>query len=255
MKTKKKMIVGNWKMNPGTLDEAKKIAKGTVKAAEMTKKVEVVVCPPFVFLSEVKKILGEKKVFLGSQDIHFEDSGSRTGYVSPVQTKNLGATHTIIGHSERRERGESDEIVNKKIAAALRGALVPIFCFGEKERNASGAYLEYIKMQISEGLRGVSKTDAEKIIFAYEPVWAIGAKEAMTPNDVYEMMLYVRKVLRELFDAEVSDTVRVLYGGSVSPQNAGEIMKGGATDGLLVGRDSLVPENFGEIIHLANEIK
>lgn len=242
-------------MNPITVDESKKIAKGILKTAESAKKVTVVVCPPYLFLTEVKKVIGSKKVFLGSQDIYFEDTGSRTGFVSPVQVGGIGATYTIIGHSERRERGETDEMVNQKIVAALRNKLIPIFCIGEKERLSNGDYLEHIKNQIQKGLQGISKSDIAQVIIAYEPVWAIGAKTAMTSHDIHEMVLYIQKVLRESFDEIVSESVSVLYGGSANAENAGEIIENGEVDGLLVGRDSLVPENFSKIISAAQSIK
>lgn len=255
MKTKKKMIVGNWKMNPATMDESKKIIKGITKAAEAAKKVDVVVCPPFIFLSEVKKAIAKAKIALGSQDIYFEDAGSRTGFVSPVQVAGVGTKYTIIGHSERRDRGETDEMVNQKISAALRNGLTPIFCIGEKERHSNGDYLEHISMQIQKGFATIAKTDLQKVVIAYEPVWAIGAKTAMTPHDIYEMVLYIKKVLREKYDAIVSESVAVLYGGSANAENAEAIIKDGEVDGLLVGREALVPENFSKMILVANNIK
>jgi len=253
MKKAKKIIVGNWKMNPVSPEEAKALVAGIKKEAKKALKIsEAVLCPPAVYLAETAKALSATKLLVGSQDVHFvEGVSSQTGFISAIQYKNAGAKYAIIGHSERRERGDTDEIVNKKTLAALNAGLVSITCFGEKTRQSNGEYLAVIRSQIEKALVGVSSDMLKKVLLSYEPVWAIGAKEAMTPRDLHEMSLYIRKVLIGLYGAPVAAGVRILYGGSVNPTNAEAIMKEGEVDGLLVGRDSLNAVNFVQILAIA----
>ncbi len=255
-KTKKKVVIGNWKMNPATLADAKKIFTGIKKTANTLKKVETVIAPPALYFTELQKAAQKSSLALGVQDTFFvEATGSHTGFISPLMAKNAGAEWVILGHTERRVQGETNEILNKKLLAAVKVGLKVAYCIGEKERNADGSYLEFIKNQIKLGLSGVEKKSLAQIAIAYEPVFIIGAKEAMQARDIHVMKLYIQKILIELFGKDDAANVAVLYGGSVNPENTEAIMKEGEVDGLLVGRDSLNPENFGKILAIANRIK
>ena len=257
MQNTKKIIIGNWKMNPASAAEAKKIISGVKKAAAGLSKIEVVVCPPTLYALEASKLLAkDKKVRLGMQDISFaEGTGSQTGFISGLMAANAGAFATIIGHSERRMQGETDEIVNKKVLAAEKAGLRMVLCVGEQSRSTDGQYLEVIKQQIMIALAKLQKKSFESVVIAYEPAWAIGAKEAMSPQDIHEMSLYIKKILIEIAGKEIGADVPVLYGGSVNPTNAESIIYDGEVQGLLVGRDSLVPDNFGQIMKVANQGK
>jgi len=256
MKKGKKLIVGNWKMNPAAFAEGKglilALKKGMMRM-KTAKGVEIVVCPPNIYLRDVIKTIGKAKISAGVQDISvFDGVGSKTGSTSAIMSKNSGAKVAIIGHSERRQAGETDAEVNKKVLLALAAGLRAIVCIGEKERHSNGDYLQFIRTQISLALEKVEKKDLANIVIAYEPVWAIGAKEAMTPHDLHQMSLYIRKMLIETYGADAGAAIPVLYGGSVSPENALGIVRDGAVDGLLVGRDSLNAANFIEIVRLSS---
>jgi triosephosphate isomerase len=191
-----------------------------------------------------------ENIFLGVQNISTEEKGSLTGEVSALHLKQYKVKYSIVGHSERRKMGESDEMINKKVKLCLQNKIIPVLCVGESIRDDHGEYLEQIKNQINLGLKGVSKTEIMTIIVAYEPVWAIGASVPMQTNDIHEMYLYIKKCLKEVYGS-LTDSVRILYGGAVNKDNSGLIVKNGNVDGLLVGRDSLDPNNFSEIVKSA----
>lgn len=245
---KKKMIVGNWKMNPTTLEEAKRLFKSIKNDADTLKATDVVLCPPFVYIPALLNTRTETSVSIGAQDVYFEEQGSFTGEVSPLMLKDLGVTHVIIGHSERRARGETDESISKKVLLALEHGLRPILCVGEKERDEQGGHLETLKQQIKDSLNNVPKKHIDRLIVAYEPVWAIGAKEAMNPLVVYEMSLFVKKVLSDIYGHDEAISTPVLYGGSVNFRNAPDIITQGKVDGLLVGRESVNAPGFSELL-------
>ncbi len=239
-------------MNPERVENAKKIA-GTIKRAiTSAKKTDTVLCPPYIYLSSLSSLSG-KNIFLGSQDAFYETHGSFTGEVSFNQLYQFGVRFVIIGHSERRARGESDGLVNKKVRAVVGGGMTAIVCVGEKERDTHGDYLHTVKQQVAEGLLDVSKKSLDNIVIAYEPVWAIGAQNAMRTQEIAEMAIYIRKVLRDIYGV-LSDGIRILYGGSVNALNAGEIVRDGFIQGLLVGRESLKPKEFVEIIKIVDSI-
>ncbi|MDO8590463.1 MAG: triose-phosphate isomerase [bacterium] len=254
MKKQKTIIVGNWKMNPATPERAREVFGAISRRAKKFKNVEVVICPPSLYLSLFRKPSG-KNFSLGLQDVFWEQSGSYTGEISSNMAVGLGASFAIVGHSERRAQGETDEIVSKKVLAATRGGLMTILCIGERERDTNGAYFEFLRNQIRSSLLGVRLTSIRKVLIAYEPVWAIGKsfKDAMKPADIYEMTLFIKKVLSDLFGKEVALLVPILYGGSVNFENAGTIVKEGGINGLLVGRESLDPENFTKLLKVINE--
>ncbi len=242
------MIIGNWKMNPLTSKEAVKLFSDTAKNISGLKRTSVVICPPFSYLEKLKNI--SKKISLGAQDAFWEEKGAFTGEVSAQMLYNEAVRHVILGHSERRAQGETNEIVNKKIKGSLSVGLTPILCVGETERDASHNYFNLVKSQVEESLAGVSRTLVSKVIIAYEPVWAIsttlGRRDA-TPVDSLEMVIFIRKVLSDKFGPE-SANVKIIYGGSVNEKDAGGFLKDGGVEGLLVGKASLDPKKFSEII-------
>ncbi len=250
----KKLIVANWKMNPETPLQAKTIAKGVLK--KIPRGVEVVLCPPNIFWSDVAKVKRPSNVFLGTQNVFFEDKGAFTGEVSASMAKESGATFSIIGHSERRALGESDEFISKKVLAAKNAELIPIICVGEKEHDTQGLYLDFLKKQIISATSLLSKSAIKDIVIAYEPIWAIGkdAKNSMSSYDIHQTSLFIRKVFIDLY-GQSGKGVRVLYGGSVAPENCEELVKNGEVDGLLVGHQSLIPENFIKILTAVSKIK
>lgn len=249
-----KIIVANWKMNPQGKTEAEVILKGISESIKNIKNTEIVICPPFPYLF-IKEKIKNKKLKLGSQDVFFEKEGSYTGEISTTMLRNFGVEFVLVGHSERRSLGETDEIINKKIITTLKSKMIPIFCVGEKVRDTNGFYLSFIKEQIKEGLSGILKTQMKNIVIAYEPVWAIGSKapRVATPAEFIEIRIFIKKIIADLYDIKTANNLKILYGGSVNPLNAEIFIKEGQADGLLVGRDSLNPKKFSAIINLANK--
>jgi triosephosphate isomerase len=252
MKKIKRLVVGNWKMNPKTTAEAKKIAMDLKKTMRGVRNVEAVMCPPFVYLPIISSLVSTN-VLLGAQNAFAENFGAHTGEVSFAQLPQFNVKFVITGHSERRAMGESDESVNKKVLAVTNDGMSAILCVGEKIRDKQGEYFSVVREQIIADLKNFSRKSLELLIIAYEPVWAIGAREAVASRDIHEMFIFIKKVLREIFGTS-GDTVRIIYGGSVSPDNAGEIIRDGFVQGLLVGRDSLNSENFSAIIRAVDKV-
>ncbi len=251
----KKIIIANWKMNPQSLQEAKRIA-GEIKT-------KAIICPPFVYLAELSAKF--KKMAFGVQDLFWENppaGGAYTGEISAAMAKNIGAKYAIIGHSERRELGETNEIVNKKIKTALKFGLKVIMCVGEKERDSEGEYLNFIKDQINEGLKGIPRKffnpPAGRLIIAYEPVWAISSHKstkADNPESALRTAIFIRRMLLPIIGDQLARQIPILYGGSVDIKNAEQFLKEGGIQGLLVGSQSLIPKNFNEILKIADRIK
>lgn len=248
MKTKI-LVVANWKMNPETVDKAKEIFRQTQKSAKDLKNIKVVVCPPFVYLSDLEKI-NQGLLGLGAQDVFWETAGSFTGEISPGMLKKEGENYVIIGHSERRELGETEEMIAKKILSAIKAGLKPILCVGEKVRDDHGDYLNFLRQQITNSLGRLSRLSLNKLIIAYEPVWAIGKTEAeaLKSEDIHTMTIFIKKVLGEIYKSKEVINIPILYGGSVSHNNAKEIITLGEVQGLLVGHESLNPKKFGELL-------
>jgi triosephosphate isomerase (TIM) len=251
---KRNLVVANWKMTPETPDEAKKIFNTTRLAAKSLKSTDVVICAPFPFLQMLSKLDKPKNLFLGVQNVSSEIKGAFTGEVSAAMVKNMGAGFAIIGHSERRAMGESNEMIGKKIQRAFDSKITPILCIGEKERSREGTHLEFIKTQIKECLGGLQKKNLVGLIIAYEPVWAIGKsyKDAMTPTDVHEMTLFIKKAAGEIFGKDIADSFRILYGAAVEPENAPLLFSQGNIAGLLVGHASLDLDQFPKILKAAD---
>ena len=250
----KKIIIGNWKMNPLTFKEAEKLFNDIRKSVSYIKKTEIVICPPFLYLEKLKKI--SRKINFGAQDAFWGNIGAFTGEVSAEMLYNAGIKYVILGHSERRALGETNALVNKKIKASLSAGLVPILCVGENIRDASHSYFNLVKTQLEECLDGIKKTLTSKIIVAYEPVWAISStanRKDATSADLREMSIFIRKILSDKFGAEAS-RVKIIYGGSVNEKDALEFLKDGGVDGLLSGRASLDAKKFTEIIKIAENL-
>ena len=249
----KRLLVGNWKMNPSRLEDARRILAAYKKVAAKLTRTGIVACPPFVYLPLVASKKGPRaaksasRISAGAQDVFWQSEGAFTGEVSARMLRDLGVSHVIIGHSERRKMGETDETVSKKTVAALSAGLAPIVCVGEAVHDADGAYLETLKVQIKDSLANVPKSSAAKLVIAYEPIWAIGAQEAMKPEEVREMAIYIKKVVSDIFGRDQAMDLPVLYGGSVNWRNAGDIIRIGEVEGLLVGRESVNVPGFVEL--------
>jgi triosephosphate isomerase (TIM) len=249
---KKRIVVGNWKMNPPTLADAKRIFS-KIKQISTNVAGQLVVCPPAPYLSALVSSYKGKKISFGAQDAHWLSNGSMTGYVSPTMLESSGAKYLIVGHSERRAlAGETPEIIAKKVLAGVEAQMTVILCSGEKARDRNAEYLLSIREDLRECLKRIDKRMMAHIMIAYEPIWAVGGREAMLPSDIHGMTIYIRKVLTELYDKQIAEVTPILYGGAVNVENVQDIIKDGEIDGLLVGRESLIPENIMHIVSIAN---
>lgn len=251
---RKPFVAGNWKMNTdshGSVELAKRIASGACEIADH--KVTVAVCPPFVYLQTVTKTLSASCIGVGAQDVYYEPKGAFTGEISAAMLKDIGCTYVLCGHSERRHVvGETDELINKKVIAAIHGGLLPILCVGEllSERQSLQTSA-VVSRQIKNGLAGLSTEKVSAVTIAYEPVWAIGTGLTATPQQAQEMHDLIRKLLAGMYDGKLAEEIRILYGGSVRADNAEELMAQDDVDGLLVGGASLKAEEFIAIIRAA----
>ncbi len=237
-------------MNPVSLKDAEKLFKDSSKAVSHIKKTEIVVCVPFVYIERLKKL--SKKMSVGAQDSFGLDAGPFTGEISAEMLYNIGARYVILGHSERRARGETNEVINKKLKGALSAGLVPILCVGESDRDHNHEYFNLVKTQLEECLHGVAKSSIPKMIIAYEPVWAISStinRRDATPRDSEEMAIFIKKTLADKFGAKI-DMPRVIYGGSANEKDAGDFLNNGGVDGLLPGKASLAAKKFAAIISI-----
>lgn len=246
------VIAGNWKMYK-TPSEAVGLAEGIVKTLSSLDGPELVVCPPFTALTAVGPVIAGTRIGLGAQNLHWAKEGAYTGEVSADMLLDVGCRYVIIGHSERRQYfGETDERVNKKGRAALTSGLTPIICIGETltEREAGRADA-VVEMQLKGALSGLSPEQVQGLILAYEPVWAIGTGKTATPDQAEEMHAHIRKTIAMLVDAESAGGIRILYGGSVKPDNAKELLQRSEIDGALIGGASLQADSFAAIANAA----
>lgn len=249
---RKPLIAGNWKMNLNHLEAIAVTQKLSYSLEDKDfDAVDVCVIPPFTDIRSVQTLIDGDRLRLtyGAQDLSPAESGAYTGDISGSMLNKLGCTYVIIGHSERRAiHGESDELVNKKIKAALSHELTPIFCIGEElSIREAGTHVEHVLSQVRNGLTGFHKPDLKKIVFAYEPVWAIGTGKTATPEDAQEVCGAIRAELKKLGSDEIAENAKILYGGSVKSANIVDIMKQPDVDGALVGGASLDPEEFARI--------
>jgi triosephosphate isomerase len=242
---RRKLIAGNWKMNTDRAG-AVALAKGVAARAAETPNVDLLVCPPSIYLAPVADVLAGTKVALGAQNMYHQTNGAFTGELSPVMLLDIGTKFVILGHSERRHiLGETDEAINKKTLAALAWGLVPIVCVGEllSEREA-GQTAEVIRRQFEGSLASVTTEQIDRLVIAYEPVWAIGTGKVASPEQAEEVHADLRSLLTKRYNSEAADRVRILYGGSVKPSNAGELLGQPNIDGALVGGASLKVDDF-----------
>ena len=234
--------------------EARELIAGILPAAKSSSQVDVLVCPPFTALSSAREAIGSESVQLGAQNLYWEPKGAFTGEISADMLKDHGCTHVILGHSERRHvMGETDEMVNKKVLAALGAGLIPVLCVGELlEEREKGITEDVVRRHVTEGLKGVSPEQALQTVIAYEPVWAIGTGKTATPDTAQEVHGFIRKLLGTLYDEGTAGQIRILYGGSVKPGNAADLMSRADIDGALVGGASLTADSFSGIIGFGN---
>lgn len=243
-------------MYPASLKDAKAKFTAIKKTAGKLANVQTVICPPLVYVSEFKKLVSGHRVVVGAQNAWFETEGAFTGEVSIAMLASVGAQYVIVGHSERRAIGESDELINKKVLAGVKAGMNVVLCVGERERDPDGVYLKFITEQINEALHGVQKKELKKIVIAYEPIWAIGknAIHPASPDDALEVSILIKRTLADLYGKD-SSVIQVLYGGSVDAKNAWEFLLKSQVNGLLVGRASLDPKVFSEILKSADTLK
>jgi triosephosphate isomerase len=245
---RKKIVAGNWKMNT-TLQQGIELAKDVnekVSGSDVT----VVLCTPFIHLQEVSKVINKDALFLGAQNCADKASGAYTGEVSAEMVKSTGATHVILGHSERRAYyGETNEILAEKVKLALENKLTPIFCIGEVlEEREAGKHFDVVKSQLNEGVFNLSEDDFSKIVIAYEPVWAIGTGKTATPEQAQEIHKVIRDHIAAKYGQGIADSTSILYGGSCKPSNAAELFSNPDVDGGLIGGAALTAEDFMGIV-------
>ena len=246
-----KIAAGNWKMNTD-LSTGMQLASEVVHmgADEVSSKVKMILIPPFTHLTTVKKQIGDaSNVFLGAQNCHEAGSGAYTGEISVSMLKSVGVTYVVLGHSERREYfGENHELLAKKIDAVMAGGLLPIFCCGEKlETREANQHFDLVKQQVEESLFHLSADQIKQVVIAYEPVWAIGTGVTASDEQAQEMHAFIRGVLAKKYGQETADSISILYGGSVKPDNAKALFACADVDGGLVGGASLKSRDFVEI--------
>ena len=249
------LVIGNWKMH-GTLVEARALAAGIRDGLKRPRGVQVAVCPPFTALAAVSEILGGGPIQLGAQTCHHEPAGAHTGEISVPMLAELICRWVLVGHSERRkEIGESDELINRKLRAVLANGMTPVLCVGEtSDERRQGLTFTTVEGQLRAGLAGLGADEIAKTILAYEPVWAIGTGVNATPAQAAEVQAYLRGLLSELSSKEIAQTVRILYGGSVKAENADALLAEPEVDGALVGGASLNAQGFIGIVRKAARI-
>jgi triosephosphate isomerase (TIM) len=253
MSTRTKVIAGNWKLNKD-VHQTQELLTGLKSALTFDLKgVKVIVCPPFTSLETASRWTKDSSMALGAQNMYHEDEGAFTGEISPRMLKSVGCEYVILGHSERRQIfGETDEFINKKVKKAIASGLVPIVCVGETlEQREKNVTAQVVTTQVRGVLKDVSAEQAEKIIIAYEPVWAIGTGRNATPQQAEEVHLLIRTLLAELYSPATAEQVIVQYGGSVKPDNAAELLWQPNVDGALVGGACLKVDSFSAIIKAA----
>ena len=244
------LIAGNWKMHK-TLAEARELVKGIREGIEGISGVEVLICPPFQHLLPMAEAIDGSPIMLGAQNAHYEPQGAFTGEVSVPMLKDTGCTHVILGHSERRQYfAEGGPLLAKKVRAAVTGGLNAIFCVGETlEEREAGSTQAVVERHISDVIR--ADVPAEQLIIAYEPVWAIGTGRTATPGQAQEVQAFIRSMLASTYGQATADAIRILYGGSVKPSNAADLLAQPDIDGALVGGACLVAADFAAIIKAA----
>ncbi len=250
------LIAGNWKMNMDA-DSAIELARGVAQESEVSGGVKIAVCPPSSLLSVVRSALEGSRVRLGGQNMHWAESGAFTGENSAQMLRSVGCHYVILGHSERRQHfGETDAEVSSKVKQAIQTALIPIICVGELlDQRKAGKEREVVAAQVKFALEGLRIQSPSMFVIAYEPVWAIGTGETASPSQAQEMHAFIRSLIRHQFGDEIAEGVYLLYGGSMKPGNAKELLSQQDVDGGLIGGASLQSDVFGQIIHSAVGLK
>ncbi len=253
-----KLIAANWKMNK-TIGESISFMQQFKKLIENAENVDVVICPPFAALQAVAKEIKNSGIKLGAQNMHYEKSGAYTGEISALMLKDIGCEYVILGHSERREIfNEHDSLINKKIVSALNHGLKPILCIGENlEQRKNNKTKEVIENQLKNCLKDIGKNQLAEVNIAYEPVWAISkgnpSHKSATKEDAEEMHIFIRDAIKRMFEENISGNIRIIYGGSVKPENAEDLLSMPNIDGGLVGNASLDAKSFATIVNAARQ--
>ena len=250
----KSIVVANWKMNPASFKEAKKLFDATKKAAERAKNSSIIVAPPAIFLSSLTSGYHGKKISFAVQNAHFDTGGARTGELSLAQAKDAKASYVLIGHAERRGMGETDDDVRKKTAAALALKITPIVCVGEKQRGGDGEHYNIVRAQLRAALADVAPAKIGSVVITYEPLWTIGKETSMSPHEMHQMAIFIRKTVVDLF-GEVGHSIKILYGGSVDAKNAAAMLREGDVRGFLVGRASINAVEFTALLQAIEQTK
>jgi triosephosphate isomerase len=253
---RKPFLAGNWKMNMDAVS-AIALVKGIAAEVGHVEGIDIAVCPPFVYLQSVATALSASNISLGAQDVYFEANGAFTGEVSCQMLKDVCCTYAIIGHSERRHViGETDELINKKVSAAINGGLLPIFCVGEllEERQANKTN-QVVSEQVKKGLAGICQERILAVTIAYEPVWAIGTGLTATPQQAQDVHAMIRGLVEKLYNKTIAQQIRIQYGGSAKPSNTAELMSQPDVDGLLIGGASLKASDFAAMIKAGVQAK
>lgn len=256
MNTNKKLIIGNWKMNPATKAEALREFRKIKTFANKLQNVQTVILAPSVFLGVLSEKVTGNHCVLGAQNMFYEELGSFSGEISASQIKSLGVHYVLLGHSERRALGETSADVSKKIAVAIKYAMTPIVCIGEEIRGRKGEHYKTVRDQVVASFQGIPASALPRIVIAYEPVWAISSHkgaEVATPEDAEEMIIFIQKVLAEHYKLKKLPKITFIYGGSSNSENAESLLAKDVIGGLLPGRASLDPEEFIKMLKIANE--
>lgn len=246
---RKKVIAGNWKMNKLKAD-ADQFMEQVADKVPSDEQVEAIVCAPYLYLPSLVEKAKGSKVKIGAQNMHFEEEGAYTGEVSPTMLKDIGVTHVILGHSERREYfAETDETVNKKAKAAFQHELTPIVCVGETlEQREANETKSHVESQVKQALEGLTEDQVVETIIAYEPIWAIGTGKTASSEDANEVCAHIRQVIKSTVSEKAAKQVVIQYGGSVKPANIDELLGQSDVDGALVGGASLEPDSFLQLV-------
>jgi triosephosphate isomerase len=242
---RKKLIAANWKMNK-TISEARAFVETMIPGLGDLPDCDILIFPPYMAVPRTLGLLDGTNVSVGAQDLYYEDEGAFTGEISGGMIADVGATYVLVGHSERRHViGESNELISRKLQAALRYNLTPILCVGEKiEHREAGEHEAYVREQLDSALSGLAVEQMTRVVIAYEPVWAIGTGKTATPEDAVTMHTFVREWVREVFRGDVAGRLRIQYGGSVKPENASRLLSEEQIDGALIGGAALDPASF-----------
>ena len=247
---RKNIIAGNWKMNKDLAEAFQLVSELKTELEGKNLNAEVIVAPPFIALDAINSLIKGSNIKLAAQNMHPADSGAFTGELSASMLKSVGCTHVILGHSERRTIfGESDEYINEKVIKALDSEIIPILCCGESlEERENGTTFTVVERQIRAGLKSLSPQQIEKVIIAYEPIWAIGTGKTASPEQAQEVHAAIRKLLVELTSTEIASNITIQYGGSVKPDNSKELLGKPDIDGALVGGACLKADSFRDIV-------